>query len=304
MHYNRVAKVHVGNVNWDIHLGPYYLDLTETLVDYSDFRYGEFDDTGVPLVGWGSKAYYSPVNIAQFGFILHDLWLKQKDNKEYFDRLEHILQWFEDNKEIRHNSYVWPERVADRYGAPEGSVSAMTAGEVLSFYLRMYQIKPRPELLESSMKIFRSYLIPFEEGGFRRYDKNGFLWYEEYRSPQPSFVLNGFIYAIWGLVDLFRVTGDPEVKIELDESLRTLRSNIHQYHVWYWSLYDQLKKELVMMYYQENVHLPQIRVMHQLTGDDIYQRYANKWARQLNPINKVFVQIMYRIKPRLDKLLR
>ncbi len=303
--YNRSTQVKVNFSGEEKLLGSYYLDLSETLVDYAEFRYGEFDENGIPMVGWGSNAYYSGVNIAQFGFIVHHLWLKDNSNQEYLTRLNNILHWFNANKVEFHGGLVWPERVhCEKYDVPPGNISGMTTGEVLSFYLRMYEINHDQEILNTAQKIFNSYLIDFSDGGFRRIDEEGYVWYEEYRSVKPSFVLNGFIYAILGLYDLHKVTGDTEVKKELDESLKTLKNNLHKYHSWYWSLYDQLKKELVMVYYQKNVHLPQIELMHKITGDDIYLKYYRKWKRQLNPLNILFVKIMYRVKPRMDKLFK
>jgi heparosan-N-sulfate-glucuronate 5-epimerase len=302
--YNPTTQVHVNLNGTDSSLGSYYLDLSETLADYSEFRYGEFDDMGVPMVGWGTNAYYSEVNIAQFAFIIHHLWMKDKSNAEYLTRLKNIFLWFETNKQVFHDAYVWPYNVyCDKYDIPAGFISGMTTGEVLSFYLRMYEIEKDPSILESAKKIFKAYLIPFDQGGFRRYDKEGNLWFEEFRSAKPSFILNGFIYAILGLFDLHKVTGDSQVKKELEDAMTTLKKNIHEYHTWYWSLYDQLKKELVMVYYQKNVHLPQMKLMYALSGEDIFDQYYKKWKRQLNPLNILFVKVMYRVKPRMDKLL-
>src|SRR5687767_15031704 len=162
--YNQSTQVHVNLNGSDTSLGSYYLDLSETLADYSEFRYGEFDEQGVPMVGWGANAYYSDVNIAQFGFIVHHFWMKEKNNEEYLTRLRNIFSWFESNKEIFHDAYVWPHRVyCDKYDVPAGNISGMTTGEVLSFYLRIYEIDKDPGILDSAKKIFKAYLIPFDQ---------------------------------------------------------------------------------------------------------------------------------------------
>jgi len=114
--------------------------------------------------------------------------------------------------------------------------------------------------------------------------------------------LNGFTYALWGLYDLFRVTGDTKVKEDIDACVQTLINTIHKFDVGYWSIYDQYTYELVRYYYQKNVHVPQVDVMYELTGEEIFAHYRDKWMKTVNPINYFIVQIMYRVKPRVLKL--
>lgn len=288
----------------DSKLGPYYLDLTQSIVDYREFTYGEFDENGVPMIGWGNQAMYNPVNIAQFGFIVHDLWL-QNQNKEYLLRLKNILKWFELNKETYKDSIVWPSKIDDnKYKLKAGFISAMTIGEVLSFYLRMYQILNDKSLLETSYKIYNFFQYTYQEGGAKRYDENGYVWFEEFPTNTPSYVLNGFIYAVYGILDLYRVTKDKNVKQVYDSCISTLVANIHKYDCSYWSIYDQLKKELVMVYYQKNVHVPQVDSLYILTKNPVFKHYRDKWENNINPLNILFVKLMYRIRPRILKLLK
>ena len=65
-------------------LAAYYLDMRQAFVQYEAGIFGDFDEVGVPMVGWGKKASYSAVNIAQYGFILHQFWLENK-NTEFLD---------------------------------------------------------------------------------------------------------------------------------------------------------------------------------------------------------------------------
>lgn len=284
-------------------LGKYYLDLTPTLIDYSEYRYGEFDQSGVPMVGWGKDAYYLPVNIAQFGFIIHDLWLESK-NPNYLERLKKLLEWFDSKKEDFKGTYVWYNLKYDKkYDLKAPWVSGMAIGEIISFYVRMSQVLNKPSLIETALKAFDYLKLDVSNGGVRRYDINGNLWFEEYPTEKPSFVLNGFIYTIFGLFDLYRVSGNERVKDDLEKCIKTLKESMHLYDVGYWSLYDQLKKELVMVYYQRNVHVPELDALFQLTDEPIFKYYRDKWLKTLAKRNILFVKIMYRVKPRLDKFL-
>jgi hypothetical protein len=125
---------------------------------------------------------------------------------------------------------------------------------------------------------------------------------EEYPSKEPSFVLNGFIYALFGLYDLYRVRRDPEVKQDIDACIDTLVARLPDFDSGYWSNYDLQKRELVRYYYQKNVHVPQMAVLDELTGNPLFGWYRQRWQRQITPLNYMLVQVMYRVRPRVNRL--
>jgi hypothetical protein len=180
----------------------------------------------------------------------------------------------------------------------------MAQGEAISLYLRLYQALGRPGLLDTAMKSYVFMTRSTSNGGVRRYDEQGNLWFEEYPSNPPSYVLNGFIYAVFGLYDLYRVTGDPRVKADIDACIDTLVRKLPSYDSGYWSNYDLQKRELVRYYYQKNVHVPQLAVLYELTREPLFRKYKNRWQKQLSPLNFLFVRIMYRVRPRLSRIRR
>ncbi len=113
----------------------------------------------------------------------------------------------------------------------------MAQGELISLYLRLWQALDRPSLLESARKAYRFMQVPVEEGGVRRWDEHGNLWLEEYPSEEPSLVLNGFIYALLGLYDLYRVGREPEVQQDIDTCVDTLVARLPDFDSGYWSNY-------------------------------------------------------------------
>ena len=88
---------------------------------------------------------------------------------------------------------------------------------------------------------------------------------------------------------------------DIDRCLLTLKRNLHRFDARYWSLYDLQRRELVRYYYQKNVHVPQMAVLHRLTGNPVFGDYQRRWERQLTPLNFMLVHVMYRIKPRLER---
>ncbi len=292
-----------GEVSLNEKLGGYYIDMSQALVHYTDGIYGDFDENGVPLWGWGTNSSYFSIIIAQYGFILHEIWQRDNNLVDYLDKMNACLNWFESNKENFKETYLWRQPWGDsRYDLESGWVSAMAQGEIISFYLRMYQINGDENLLDTALKAYNFMQFEVKEGGVRRYDSDGNLWLEEYPTEEPSLVLNGFIYAVFGLYDLYRVTKSDKVKCDIDLCIKTLKENISKYDTGYWSLYDQMYKELVKYYYQKNVHTPQLEALYELTGEEIFRHYAAKWKKCVNPVNFAFVQVMYRVLPRMLKL--
>jgi len=303
---NNLIQITKGNTHSGKILGKYYIDMTPAIVHYTEQIFGDFDANGVPMRGRGEFATYSPISIAQYGLILHDIWTEHKHLFDYKNVMTECLQWFEKNKHAFQSMYVWRNpRKGDHYPLEPNWTSAMAQGEIISFYLRMYQILKDESLLETAQKAYKYMKIEVKDGGVCRYDEHGDLWLEEYpTNDRPSYVLNGFIYAVFGLFDLYRVTGDTEVKKDIDACILTLKKNIHTYDAGYWSYYDHYYKELVMYYYQKNVHVPQLEALFGLSKEPIFLKYAVKWKKQLTWYNYAFVQIMYRLLPRYRKLLQ
>ena len=283
-------------------LEGYYLDMREAFKQYDAGIFGDFDELGVPMVGWGKNAYYSPVNIAQYGFALHAMFLEQK-NDEIWNVLQACLQQLEKLELTDDRGITWcDEKPSVRYNTGSNWSSAMTQGECLSFYLRMYQLNHDTNLLHKATQIFEFLFVPFSEGGAYMLDEYGDVWLEEYPSKPQSKVLNGFVYAMFGVYDYYRITNSEKAKKLWDACILTLEKNIAHFDSGYWSYYDLYRKELVKYYYQKNVHTPQLEALYQLTGKSIFNKYATKWKTTVNPINHIFVQLMYRVRPRWRKL--
>ena len=293
----------LGEVSLGPELGAYYIDMRPAKVHYLENLYGGgFDARGVPMVLGPQGPYYSPVNIAQYGFMLHADWL-EGNSAETMAMLESCLAVLEELKtENGSHAVWWHDHYAESYGIAPPWASAMAQGELISLYLRLWQALDRPSLLDTARKAYRFMQLPVEQSGVRRRDEHGNLWLEEFPSREPSFVLNGFIYALLGLVDLHRVTGDEEVKRDIDECISTLVSRLPDFDTGYWSNYDLQKRELVRYYYQKNVHVPQLAVLEQLTGNAVFGYYRQRWESQLTPLNYLRVRLMYRVRPRVTRL--
>lgn len=294
----------VGYISDKKTLGPYYQDISLALVHIEEGIFAKLDEKGIPYMPKGDQRHYSIVLIIQYGLMHIDMYHSKKDEK-YLEIAKKCVDWLEENKVVFKDTFMWRSEYNQQYNIPDGWVSGMYQGQAISLYLRYYQLTGEQTYLETAEIVYKSFKYTYEEGGFKRYDKLGCVWYEEYTTDKPSFVLNGFIYAMLGLYDLYRVTGREDVKADWDNCVDTLHKNMKKYDVWYWSVYDQLKEQLVSYYYQKNVHVPLMQIMYGITKDEMFDYYAVKWQKSLESSFHLFVtKIMYRIQPRLKKITK
>ncbi|MCZ4407259.1 D-glucuronyl C5-epimerase family protein [Cryomorphaceae bacterium 1068] len=279
----------------------YHLDLTETIIDYQNGLYGDFDEKGVPYSFFNGQMVYNPVTILQFGLICIDLYIGY-DRSEYLDRAINVL----DRLEIERIEYLslpnWAyNSYNEKYSIEAPYYSGMAVGEAISFYSRMSKILGNESLMNVASGCFDFLKIPFEKGGVARIKGKNFYWIEEYPTNEPSFVLNGFVYSIFGIYDYWKFSSSEEAKSMFELTVNTLLNSLGEYDIGYWSVYDVLKRELVKKYYQKNVHVPQMMALYNLTGEQSFLDYGLKWKRQISTLNLIRVELMYRIKPRIDQ---
>jgi lantibiotic modifying enzyme len=277
--------------------------LKEAIYHYENDSIGSFDENQVPFIFQGEKRYYSVVYVIQYALIQHEFIMDGDKIDERKKIMLHCIDWLISESEDYLDSIIWRSKKNIQYNLEDGWVSGMYQGQAISLFLRAYQLFNDDEYLEIAKKAFVFFDINYEDGGAKRIDENGYLWYEEYPTDPPSYVLNGYVYAIFGLVDYYRVTKSNHAKELFDSCVVTLVNNVHKYDKWYWSIYDQKKEQLVSYYYQKNVHIPLMGILYQLTGNELFKKHELKWKKQLqNPLYKFIVQVMYRVQPRLKRL--
>lgn len=289
----------------DQFLGKYYQDFSQALMHYNERYFGDFDERGLPMSG--PENTYNAILIIQYALIAYDQILDGIDEEANEVRMRQCVSWLEENEEEEDGISVLRNQFPyERYGLKEGWVSSMTIGQLISLYLRYGQhVKEEDKYIKKAEQLFKFFRIQFKDGGVMRYDKSGNFWLEEYPSNPPSFVLNGFVYTLFGIIDLWRISGNEEAKIMMDQCHKTLRESLHLYDSGYWSYYDQLHRELVSKYYHKNIHIPLVDILYRLTGEKVYLHYKNRWEKQLRSnFNYTLVQLMYRIHPRLQKLYK
>ncbi len=303
MKVNNDINLGCGHISHEKELGGYYQDFREAIYHFDNNSLGRFDDKGIPYLVEKDREVYSIVYTIQYALIQHEFMMHEGTSEERLEIFQNCLNWLDEQSEPFKDAIVWRSEENKQYNLQKGWISSMYMGQAMSLYLRAYQLLGNEAYLETAEKAFKFFQYDYTEGGVKRIDENGDLWFEEYPTDPASYVLNGFVYTFFGILDLYRVTGSKEAKETYDACIQTLENSLHKYHRWYWSVYDQKKEQLVSFYYQKNVHIPLLEILSKLTKKPIFATYHSKWVRQLkSPINRLIVQLMYRVQPRLKRL--
>jgi heparosan-N-sulfate-glucuronate 5-epimerase len=268
----------------DSSLGAYYLDLRPVIPLIESGYHGRLDSSGVPLteVTPGGQQVYNTITIAQYALALHDELAAGPSRGDLEGRLQTqldaLLAHMDRDGPLRGFAvHRWDNAKYREVRSPW--VSAMAQGNGLSALLRGYQRLGVDRYLEGAHDLFEAMQRPVESGGVSYRDPCGHLWLEEYPTRPPTRVLNGFIFALWGALDYARATGSAEAWGMWKQGLDTLRAHLQEFDAGFWSVYDLRYRELVSRHYHLNIHVPQLQVMHTLTGEDLYRHFAARWVR-------------------------
>jgi heparosan-N-sulfate-glucuronate 5-epimerase len=259
-------------------LGEYYMPFTEK-ADYS----GHYDSAGIPMLDYHGQIglQYNPIAIAQWGLGNCNLFLRARDDsrkKKFLSASDWLCAHLEQSS---FGVWVWNHYFDWDYRTPLKApwYSGLAQGQGISLLVRAHRETGISSYIETAERAFTSFLVSTEEGGVTFIDDNADLWFEEYIVSPPTHILNGFIWSAWGVYDYFLATRNRAARYLFEKAVKTLRANLARYDLGFWSLYEQSGTRLPMVAsrFYHQLHVVQLRVMHQLTGDEVFARYADRW---------------------------
>jgi hypothetical protein len=260
-------------------LGEYYMTFAQK-ADYA----GPFDSAGIPMLDYrGSLGrQYNPIAIAQYGLGNYNLHVRTGDasRRQTFLR---IAEWLAEHLEPNANGlkmwmhhFDWEYR--DTLRAPW--YSALAQGQGISVLVRAYEETQDIRFKRAADDAFEAFRHDVSEGGVTFTDALGDLWYEEYIVSPPTHILNGFMWASWGVYDYLILTGESGVRDLFQRAVSTLLKNLETFDTGFWSLYEHSGTILPMMAsnFYHHLHIVQLRVMSRITGEPLFAHFADKWT--------------------------
>lgn len=247
-------------------ISGYYNDLTEKVTKSPI----PLDSEELPKVVTenGEKVYF-PVAIFQYGLGCYDLYIETK-KKNYLRRFMLCADWALEHidEKGRWNNFFFYK--------PETPYGAMAQGEGVSLLLRAYKETEDSKYLDIAHKAIDFMITPLEEGGTTKFE-NGEAYLMEYTFK--GMVLNGAIFAWWGLYDYVMTTKDNgSYKSIMDKTLQSLIRSLPEFKCKNWSMYSL--DGLIASPFYHNLHIAQMQAMFEITGEDIFDVYAKRWRKQ------------------------
>jgi heparosan-N-sulfate-glucuronate 5-epimerase len=259
-------------------LGEYYMSFREK-ADYA----GHYDSADIPMLDYHGAIglQYNPIAIAQWGLANYNLFCETGDAGRQ-QKMQKAADWLVANLEqnsqglwVWNHHFVWDYR--DTLKAPW--YSGLAQGQGVSLLLRAYAQSANDKYQRTAEQAFVSLTKLIAQGGVLFEDEEQNLWIEEYLVDPPTHILNGFMWALWGVFDFWLARADDSARNIFDRGVKTLLHNLSGYDTGYWSLYEQSGTRLKMLAspFYHRLHIVQLRVMTNLTGDQRFAEVADRW---------------------------
>lgn len=237
------------------------------------------DRNGV-LLGTPER-YYHPIRIAQFGLHQFGVWRR---NSSHAARADFLAQagWLRDHQQndgiTGTYRFAFPWR---KYGAESGWTSAMAQGEAISVLLRADGLQPQAGFGEAALRAAQPFRYDVERGGVV-WKLRGDVFFEEIANRHAPHVLNGCIFALWGVWELEKVSGERWMSEIIQQCLATLRRWLPRFDTGWWTLYSLLRSStrrphFATLKYHE-FHIAQMQVLAQMFGERSFGDAAQRWA--------------------------
>jgi heparosan-N-sulfate-glucuronate 5-epimerase len=171
-------------------------------------------------------------------------------------------------------------------------LSSIAQGEGASLLLRLFVETGDERFGDGARRALAPLRRPASEGGVCA-RLNGGIFYEEYPTDPPSYVLNGAVFALWGCHEVGEQLTDSGARALFDEGTETLARSVERYDTGYWSRYDLYPHPVVNVSSPayHDLHTAQLRGLASVTGRaefaavaDRFERYGASYANSLRAL--------------------
>ena len=207
---------------------------------------------------------FNPCMVAQEAIVQYEDFLRasrtesEASFRRHLDWLEENASRFGDDGMVLYYDYDVPGETA-----PWGS--AIAQGMAISALLRGHQHFGEDRYLKTARQLFNAMDTPVSAGGWRFGDDQFGLWYEE--DNHAGHILNGHLFALLGVYDLYRVTQEGHYKDRFDAGLQATKDNLDAFDIGFATKYrvgDKYPANNSYHYF----HAAQFEICHRITGDE------------------------------------
>lgn len=184
----------------------------------------------------------------------------------------------------------WPIKVKRKFAKGalsinEGWHSAMSQGQAISLLVRLYSRTSDPKYLKIAKKALKLFEIESYRNGIKAMLFDKYTWFEEYPTAPSIFVLNGFIYSLFGLYDLSKICDDTFCQRSgklFDIGIQSLEAALPLFDSGSGSFYDLRHLSLgiapnLARWDYHSTHINQLLHLYTIVRGDIIQTTAERW---------------------------
>ena len=237
------------------------------------------DRQGVLLTG--ARRHYHPIRIAQFALHRFGVWLST-GNAVARDDVIAQAAWLRDGQQPDGvgGSYRF-EFAWTKYGAGAGWSSAMAQGEAISVLLRAERLEPGAGFADAAVRAAAPFRTEIDRGGVL-WASGDDVFFEEIANRHAPHVLNGCIFALWGLWELSQLGHERWLDESVQRCVQTLIRWLPRFDTGWWTLYSLMRSaagrpHLATLKYHE-FHVAQMRVLSEMFGEPAFTDAAQRWA--------------------------
>ena len=253
-------------------MAPYFYDMNAELA-----QGWSYDADGIVLTPNGSDLEYNAVDISQYALGYYALWRTTGSLANRTGFL-HYADWLVDHQS---SSGLWLYTYQVWTMKPPWH-SAMAQGQAMSVLIRAWDVTQNEKYLRAATAALGTFSKAYEDGGVASYE-GADTFYEEYDPSFMPHVLNGFIFALVGLYEYHAAVGDPDSGRLFDIGVATLARNLQRWDTGSWTYYNLASPPLLASGLYAGIHVAQLQEMWRLTGNPIFQTYAERWASYFAP---------------------
>lgn len=254
---------------------------------YSRWQLTSFDDyakdeNGIILFDVEGRYQYNPTQMSQKMMQFLESYRRTKEER-YLHECIKIGNKLIEIAHIQEEAlffpfkFYWPFKEEVHVMAPPW-YGGMAQGQALSAFIRLYQATNDDNYLRISNQIRKSLILVKDDYDpwVVYVDEKGYYWIEEYPESCPNHVLNGFVFALYGLYDHYRITGDTTSLFLLRAGIKTVADHIEG-----WRQPGDLSKYTLKYHItSEFYHHIHVRILWRLsviTGDPFFKDMSEKF---------------------------
>lgn len=267
-----ISKLHV-NQNIGKFIVPekisgYYNDLREKVLCEKNLLTNQVPITTIED---GSRVYF-PTAIFQYGLGAYDMYLETHDDN-YKNRFYTAVKWAIENQKLDGS---WENFY---FSQPDHPFSCMSQGEGASLLIRAFVEYSNDKYLLAANKAIDFMLSSTKKTiSFDNLD----LIFLEYTNKSP--VLNGWIFAIFGLYDFMLISKEDKYINIFEESVQSLKKYLNDFDMRYWSSYN-MNNSIISSRFYHKLHIALLDAMYIITKDDLFKEYYLKFRKYDNKIS-------------------